>query len=61
MDGLALVEQAQTAGLKLSVINGKLVMKGPRRLEPLAKLLTDNKEVVIAVLLGSRPPSPIAA
>ena len=53
MDGLALIEQAHAVGLKLSVVAGKLVMKGPRRLEPLVKLITDNKDSILAVLAGA--------
>jgi hypothetical protein len=35
MDSLALIEEARAAGLKLSVIGGKLVVNGPRRLSHL--------------------------
>ena len=54
MDGLALIEQAQAAGLKLALVNGLLVMKGSRKLAGLVSLITNNKE---AVVLALSPPA----
>jgi len=53
MDGLALIEQAREMGLKLSVMNGQLVMKGPKRLSSLVSLIAKNKDVVLTALTVS--------
>jgi len=58
MDGLALIEQAQEAGLKLSAVGGQLVMKGPKRLSPLVALISQNKDSVLAALTTSSPAPP---
>lgn len=50
MDAIALVEQARDAGLKLSAIDGRLVLKGPRRLSSLVVLIAQNKAFVLAAL-----------
>ncbi len=61
MDGLALITQARSAGLSLSVIAGKLVIKGPPRLDSLAKLVMANKAAVVAALSPSSPGPAVAA
>jgi hypothetical protein len=53
MDGVALIEEAQKVGLNLAVVAGKLVVKGPRRLESLAKLIIVHKDAVITALQRS--------
>ena len=53
MDGLALIEQAREVGLKLSVMNGQLVMKGPKRLSSLVSLIAKNKAAVVKALTVS--------
>jgi hypothetical protein len=50
MDVRALIEQARDAGLKLSVAQGKLIVKGPRRLSPLVKMISECKDAVIAAI-----------
>lgn len=50
MDAIALIEQARDAGLKLSAIDGRLVLKGPRRLSSLVSLIAENKDAVLAAL-----------
>ena len=59
MDGLALIEQAQEAGLRLSAISGQLVMKGPRRLAPLVSLIAQNKNAVLAALTVTPATQPL--
>jgi hypothetical protein len=57
MDGLALIEQATEAGLKLTVVDGRLTIKGPRRLEGLANVIISNKDSVIGHLIDTSPTS----
>jgi hypothetical protein len=50
MDAVALVEEARTAGLVVTVAGGRLVVRGPRRAADLAKRLLANKTEVLAAL-----------
>jgi hypothetical protein len=51
MDGVTLLRRAHAAGLAVAAeASGKLVIRGPRRAEPVARLLLDNKPAVIAAL-----------
>jgi hypothetical protein len=52
MDPLALIEHATEAGLDLSLVDGELRVRGPRRLASLVKLIGDNKQAVVATLSG---------
>ena len=62
MNGLRLLTEAQTAGLTVDALpDGWLRVRGPKRLEPLARRLLDHKAVVLAALAGggvSRPAAP---
>jgi hypothetical protein len=58
MGGLALIEQAREAGLKLSAMHGQLVMKGPKRLSSLVSLIAQNKDAVLAALTVAPNDSP---
>lgn len=53
MDGLILIRQAEAAGLTVLADGDKLVIRGPRMGELLAKQLLANKPLVMAVLKGS--------
>jgi hypothetical protein len=55
MDGLKLLELARAAGLAVRVDGEKLVVRGPRKAEAVAKRLLENKAVVIAALCASEP------
>jgi hypothetical protein len=53
MDGLTLLERAQEAGLVVRAVGEKLIIRGPRRAESVARLLIEHKPKVLAAL-GSR-------
>ena len=50
MDGIALILEAQAAGLRVSREAEKLVVRGPRRAEPIARKLLAHKAEVLAAL-----------
>jgi hypothetical protein len=50
MDGLILLRRARDAGLAVAAENGKLVIRGPRQAEPVAKLLLAHKPEVLTAL-----------
>jgi hypothetical protein len=50
MDGLKLLQEAKAAGLAVSVDGDKLVIRGPRKAEAIAKLLLEHKPAVIEAL-----------
>src|SRR5271165_5896166 len=54
MDGLILLRRARDAGLRVEAAGDKLLIRGPRRAEPVVKLLTEHKVEVLAAL--ERPP-----
>ncbi len=51
MDGLTLLDEATAAGLSVRVDGGRLVVRGPRRAEPLARRLLANKALVLQAIL----------
>ena len=50
MDGLMLLRRAQQAGLAVAADGDKLVIRGPRSAEPVARLLIEHKPVLLALL-----------
>ena len=50
MDGVSLLRRAGEAGLRVAAEGSKLVIRGPRRAEPVARLLLAHKPAVIAAL-----------
>ena len=56
MDGLILLGRAREAGLAVEAEGGKLVIRGPRRAEPVARLLIEHKPEVMAALVPAEPP-----
>src|SRR2546425_11087474 len=52
MDGLTLLRQAHQAGLAVALDGDRLVIRGPKRAEPVARLLIQNKPEVVAALAG---------
>jgi hypothetical protein len=50
MDGLSLLRQARNAGLRLEAAGDKLKIVGPKRAEPVVKLLAAHKAEVLAAL-----------
>lgn len=57
MDGLTLLQKAREAGLTVSTKGTKLVIRGPRRSESVARLLLQHKPIVMAAL-GRPCPAP---
>jgi hypothetical protein len=53
MDGVTLLRRAREAGLAVAVEGYKLVIRGPRRAEPVARLLIEHKPEVMAALAPS--------
>jgi hypothetical protein len=53
MDGLSLLRCARNAGLRVEAAGEKLLIRGPRRAEPMVKLLADHKAAVLAVLAST--------
>ncbi len=54
MDGLSLLEEASAAGLKVRRDGDRLVVRGPRDAEALARELLSHKAAVFTAL-GQRP------
>jgi hypothetical protein len=50
MDAVALLHRAQEAGLRIEPKGDRLLIRGPKRLEPMVKLLAEHKAEVLAVL-----------
>jgi hypothetical protein len=50
MDGLMLLRRAGKAGLAVKTEGDKLVIRGPKNAEPVARLLIENKPTVVAAL-----------
>jgi hypothetical protein len=53
MDGLTLLRQAREAGLAVVAEGEKLVIRGPRRAELLARLLIEHKPEVLTALVSA--------
>src|SRR5262249_14377446 len=50
MDAVALLCRAQEVGLRVEPKGDTLLVRGPKRLEPMVKLLAEHKAEVLAVL-----------
>jgi hypothetical protein len=57
MDGLMLLSRARDAGLAVAAEGDKLVIRGPKRAEPVAWLLLEHKLEVMAALAPAKPTS----
>jgi hypothetical protein len=53
MDGMTLLRRAHEAGLNVATEGDKLVIRGPRRAESVARLLIEHKPKVMAALTPS--------
>jgi len=53
MDGLTLLNEAQTVGLSVTADGHRLVVRGPQRLGNLARRLLEHKHDVMAALLAA--------
>ncbi len=51
MDGLALLAEARDAGLEVRARGDRLVIRGPRKCEAMAKVLLEHKPEVLAALV----------
>ena len=56
MDGLSLLMQARAAGLTLAAEGQNLVIRGPKRAEPVVRLLAAHKAAVVAALAAAGEP-----
>ena len=54
MDGLTLLRCARDAGLAVAAQGDKLVIRGPKRSEPVALLLLEHKPEVMAALVPAK-------
>jgi hypothetical protein len=54
MDGLTLLRRARDAGLAVAAEDDKLVIRGPKRAEPVALLLIEHKPEVLATLFPAQ-------
>jgi hypothetical protein len=50
MDGLTLLRRAGEVGLAVKAEGDKLVVRGPKRAEPVVRLLIENKPAIMAAL-----------
>jgi hypothetical protein len=50
MDGLALLRRAQDAGLRLEIAGTAIKITGPKKVEPLVRLLDEHKALVLKAL-----------
>jgi hypothetical protein len=55
MDGLTLLREARAAGLEVQARDGRLVIRGPRRAEPVARRLLAHKALVLDALSVRHP------
>src|SRR3954451_8448148 len=61
MDGVTLLRRARGAGLGVTAEGEKLVIRGPKRAEPVARLLIAHKPKVMAALVPAESPAREAA
>ncbi len=54
MDGLTLLREARRVGLDVDVDGDHLVVRGPRRLEPVARRLLERRDQVLQALAFER-------
>lgn len=50
MDGLTLLAEAQAAGLTVKIEGSRLLIRGPKRAEPLVRRLIEHKAEILAVV-----------
>jgi hypothetical protein len=60
MDGLTLLRHARDVGLAVAAEGDKLVIRGPKRAEPVARLLIKHKPEVMAALVPAETASAAA-
>ena len=60
MGCVSLLDEARAAGLTLRADGDKLIIRGPRSAEPVARRLIDRKAEVLAALTDSHEPQPLA-
>jgi hypothetical protein len=56
MDGLTLLRRAYEAGLRVEAAGNNLLIHGPRRAEPVVRLLAEHKAVVLEALAATAMP-----
>ena len=58
MDGMTLIKEARSVGLTVTAEGDRLVIRGPKSAEPVARRLIENKPVVMQALASSSPELP---
>ena len=61
MDIVDLLAEARRAGLRVHAEAGRLIVRGPKTLEPLARQILERKSEVMRELEGVRPNPPPCA
>jgi hypothetical protein len=51
MDGVTLLRRAHDAGLRVEAAGDKLLIRGPKRAEPVVKLLAEHKAALLEALM----------
>jgi hypothetical protein len=57
MDGLTLLDEARAAGLSVQAVDGRLLIRGPRRAESVVRRLIACKALVMQALTADDLPS----
>jgi hypothetical protein len=50
MDGITLLRRARDAGLRIEPVGDTLLIRGPKRAEPVVKLLAEHKHAILSAL-----------
>lgn len=61
MDGMKLIDEARAAGLTVTALGNRLLIRGPRRAEAIAQRLLAHKAEVLAALDRPVVPPPLPA
>src|SRR5262245_1699111 len=60
MDGMILLAEARASGLTVRAAGDRLVIRGPKRANAVARRLLESKAIVLAALVSPQPTSPIS-
>src|SRR5437763_13218986 len=61
MGGMMLLDRARAAGLSIAIKGDRLVVRGPRRAEPIVRELMDRKAEILGLLVEVPEPAPPSA
>jgi len=54
MDGITLLRRARDAGLRIEPVGDTLLIRGPKRAEPVVKLLAEHKHAILSALASTQ-------